>query len=211
MNTSEYKSNKIDTACVGGRHRFSVCADLGVKNKKDIKLNDIKRVQEICKEKCDSALVVLVDHASESKVIRKTIKTAVDWIDVDDKDHRIEGEYKKIPLGIMCSIVIVALSLLLIVAGNVMVSQASMDLWKLEDEYEMLKEYEAEIESKLALKNDLKYIEYVARTKLGMVDREHADVIYIGDDPQNRVEFYNVDNNDKIGLSTLLYSLGFME
>ena len=211
MNTSEYKSNRINTACVGGRHRFSACMEPKIKNKKDVKLNDIKRVREICKEKYDSALVVLADRASENEIIRKTVKTAVDWIDVDDKDYRVEGEYQKIPFGVMCSIIIIALSLLLVVAGNIMVSQASMDLWKLEDDYEMLEEYEAEIESKLALKNDLRYIEYVARTELGMVDREHAAVIYIGDDPQNRVESYDVDDNDKIGLSTLLYSLGFVE
>ena len=212
MSLSKRKMKKINIASAGGRHCFSACTGETAENKKTVTYFDSEKMRSICKGKCDTALVTLAERASESEIIRKTVKTAVEWIDIDDRDYRIEGEYKKIPFGVMCSIVAIAISLLLIVAGNIMVSQASMELWALEEEYEVYKEYETELKSKLAIKNDLRYIEYIARTELGMVDREHAEVIYIGDKPQNKVEAYDeASDNDKIGLSALLYSLGVIE
>lgn len=212
MSISKRKMKKINITSAGGRHCFSVCSGDISENRNTITCFNSAKMRSLCKEKCDTALVALAEHAGESKIIRKTVKMAAEWIDIDDKDYRIEGEYKKIPLGIICSIVAIAISMLMIVAGNIMVSQASMELWALEEEYETCKEYEAELKSKLAIKNDLRYIEHIARTELGMVDREHAEVIYVGNEPQNKVVAYDkVSNNDKMGLSTLLYSLGVIE
>jgi len=210
MNASGYNEKRIISSHIGGRHRFSACTRELFDSSKAEQPYITENIRNICKEKCDSAIISLADRASESKIIQKTVKTAADWIDVDSKEYRAEGEYKKIPFGVMCAIVIVAVLLLLIVAGNIMVSQASMELWSLENEYQEL-EYKSEIESKLALKNDLRYIEHIARTELGMVEREHAEVIYIGTELQDKVEAYDVEEKDKGGISALLYALGFVE
>ena len=205
MNTSGYNGEMKKSYHVGGRHRF--CAyvnkfhENAIENKKTLK--------DVCKEMCDTALMTLAERAAENEVIKQTVKATVELIDIDDKAHRSEGIYKKIPFGAMCVIIAVAISLFLIVAGNVMVSQASMDLWSLENEYKELEEYKSELESKLLLKNDLRYIEYVARNELGMVDREHAKVAYIGDELQNKVVSF--EYNDNISFSSLLSSLGFIK
>lgn len=211
MDVSRYNEKRKVSSHIGGRHSFSACTSEPFEKHKLDRSYRSENIRDICKEKCDNAIILLADRASESKVIKKTVKTTAKWIDVDDKEYRVEGEYKKIPFGVMCAIVVVAIILLLIVAGNIMVSQASMELWALENEYQRLEEYESEIESKLALKNDLRYIEYIAKTELGMIEREHADVMYIGSEPQDKVEAYDVYEKDKGSISALLYALGFVE
>jgi cell division protein FtsB len=148
--------------------------------------------------------------AKNSDLVNITKKTAVDWIAVDAKENRAEGEKKKIPFSTMLVILTVSLALLLVVAGTVITSEAQMELSSMEDQLEELTDYKKELELKIDIKNDLKYIEMVARTKLGMVDREYAAVKFIGSESDDKVVIYNTDENGAgIGLSTLLSALGF--
>lgn len=148
--------------------------------------------------------------AKNSDLINITKKTAVEWIAVDAKENRAEGEKKKIPFSTMLVILTVSMALLLVVAGTVITSEAQMELNTMEAQLEELTDYKKELEQKIDIKNDLKYIEMIARTKLGMVDREYAAVKYIGGETSDKVVIYNTDEKGTgIGLSTLLSALGF--
>lgn len=146
-----------------------------------------------------------------SDIVNKTKKTAVEWIAVDSRELRGEGEKKKIPFLTMLLILTVSVALLLVVAGTVITSQASMDLRAMENELEEMNEYKEELEQKIEIKNDLKLIEMIARTELGMVDREYAAVKYIGEGAVEKVVIYDTPKESSIiiGLSTLLSALGF--
>ncbi len=149
--------------------------------------------------------------AKNSDLINITKKTAVEWIAVDVKENRAEGEKKKIPFSTMLVILTVSMALLLVVAGTVITSEAQMEFNAMEAQLEELTDYKKELEQKLEIKNDLKYIEMIARTKLGMVDREYAAVKYIGGEASDKVVIYNTDEKGTgIGLSTLLSALGFL-
>ncbi|NLW73832.1 MAG: hypothetical protein GX057_02895 [Clostridiales bacterium] len=148
----------------------------------------------------------------EKDMINKAIKLADEWIAVDPKEYRVEGERKKIPYQMMLMIITFSLSLLLIVSGSVLHSKATMELRAMENELEELAEYKEELEQKLEIKNDLRYIEQVARTKLGMIDKVYAPVKHLGSEPEEKVILYDTGDSDrKVGLSTLLSALGFPE
>ena len=208
MDASRYIKKRTTSSHIGGRHRFSACDAESFDKGRYYKTESIR---DICKEKCDNAIILLADRASESKIIREGVKTAAEWIDIDNKEYRVEGEYKKIPLGAICLIVAIAILLILMVAGNIMVSRSYMELWSLENEYQLLEEYEAEMEAKLTLKNDLRYIEYVARTKLGMIERDHAEVVCVGAELHDKVETFYIENDTNNAIVALLYALKILE
>ncbi len=142
-------------------------------------------------------------------IVGITERAAKEWLDIDQRERRAEGEKKKMPVTTMVAILTIALSLLLVVAGTVITSQASTELYAAEARFREATEVKEELERKIEIKNDLKYIEMMARTRLGMVDREFAAVKYIGGESEEKVVIYNNDGDRKFGLSTLLSALGF--
>ncbi len=163
--------------------------------------------------KADIIVKSLQVITKNNNIVNKTIKTAEEWLAVDKRELRAEGNKRKIPLSTMLMIFTVSFALLLIVAGTVITSKASMELLSMKNQLSELTSYKYELEQKIEIKNDLKYIEMVARTKLGMVDREYAAAKYIGGGAEDKVVIYDTgDDNDKgidLGLSTLLSALGF--
>lgn len=151
------------------------------------------------------------NKAKSVEIINKTVLIAEDLIAVDSKEHRAEGVRKKIPLPVMLVIVTLAMALMLVVAGNVIASKASMELSCMKQELERLDIRRDDLITRLELKNDLVYIESVARGRLGMIDRELARVIYIGGDSQRRVIILDEGEGAGIGISTLLDALGFIK
>lgn len=148
----------------------------------------------------------------EKEIINRAIKLADEWIAVDPKEYRVEGERKKTPYQMMLMIITFSLSLLLIVSGSVLHSKATMELRAMENELEEQVEYKEELEQKLEIKNDLRYIEEVARTKLGMIDKSYVPVKHLGSEPEEKVILYDTGKGDrKVGLSTLLSALGLPE
>ena len=148
--------------------------------------------------------------ARKYELIDKSMKLAEEWIEIDSPERRAEGERKKIPFMTMVAILTVALSLLLIVAGSVIASKASRELSLKEAELEEKLQVRDELVLKLELKNDLRYIDEVARTKLGMIDREYAPVTFIGEKVEDKVEIYDDGNSMPSAIAALLSALGFI-
>ena len=113
-------------------------------------------------------------------IIKKTVRLTDEWLAVDPKENRAEGAHKKIPCHIMLMILALSLSLLLIVSGSVLTSKAEMEMRAVKNQLGELVEYKEELEQKLEIKNDLRYIETVARTRLGMIDKSYAPLKYLG-------------------------------
>lgn len=142
--------------------------------------------------------------------INQNIARAEEWLEVDDKDMRVEGEKKKLPAHLIAMIAVVGASLMLIVSGAVLRSKATMELYAAENELKQLQVVQAELEAELELKNDLRYIEMVAKEKLGMIERDHAAVCHIQNDIENKIEIYSTENNEDQE-ATLLDALSFLQ
>ena len=151
-----------------------------------------------------------VSFACDKKSINQTISKVATWLEVDDKLLRVEGVKKKVPTKLIVSIVVVATSLMLVVSGAVISSKANMELYAAENRLEELKARKAELEEAIELKNDLVYIENVARNKLGMIDREYGAVTYVNGATDDKIEIYEKSNNTSAFLAWL-NALGFFE
>lgn len=145
---------------------------------------------------------------TDRKRIDGMIYRAAEWLEVDDRTRRVECASRRLPVSVMAAIMAVALSLLMIVAGAVISSKANMELYEAENELNRLKATELELARELELKNDLRYIEEVARGRLGMVEREHASVLTVDSDCEDHVELYE-QKGAQNGFSAILDALGF--
>lgn len=145
---------------------------------------------------------------TDRKRIDSAISRAAEWLEVDDRARRVECASRRLPVSVMAAIMAVALSLLMIVAGAVISSKANMELYEAENELNRLKATELELARELELKNDLRYIEEVARGRLGMIEREHASVLTVDGDCEDHVELYEREGT-RNGFSALLDALGF--
>ncbi|MBQ9080505.1 MAG: septum formation initiator family protein [Clostridia bacterium] len=159
--------------------------------KNQIKRAEVQRPKEVyTAESLKNRICSLVSGARDNEFINRSVARAEEWLEVDDKALRIEGVKKKIPTRLVAIIVVVATSLILVVSGAVISSKAEMELYAAENELEALRTRQIELERELELKNDLRYIEEIARNELGMIDREHGAVQYIDSERDDKVEIY---------------------
>lgn len=156
----------------------------------------------------DELYAGLRSRLTDRKRIDGAISRAAEWLEIDDRARRVERAPKRLPVSVMAAIMAVALSLLMIVAGAVISSKANMELYEAENTLNILKATELELARELELKNDLRYIEEVARGRLGMIEREHASVLTVDDHREDYVELYEQEKS-LTGFSALLDVLDF--
>lgn len=147
---------------------------------------------------------------TDKEFINQNIARAEEWLEVDDKAMRVEGEKKKIPAHLVSMIAVICAALMLIVSGAVLRSKATMELYAAENELKRLQAVQSELEAELELKNDLRYIEMVAKEKLGMIERDHAVVCHIEGNTENKIEIYSPESGGTQE-ATLLDALSFLQ
>lgn len=150
----------------------------------------------------------VVSFVCNKQSINQMINNAAEWLEVDDKALRVEGTKKKVPVKLITGVIVVATSLMLVVSGAVISSKANMELYASENKLEELRAKSAELDEALEIKNDLVYIEDVARNKLGMIEREYGTVMYIDNEVGDKVEIHE-KTTDTSAFYALLNALGF--
>lgn len=192
-NTSEISGSN---AAYASRHTFESNKSIVIKGDADTSCMKIR-------------VAGLRAKLKDNDYINSKIVALADWLEVDDKQLRVEGVKKKMPAKLVAIIAVVAISLMLVVSGAVISSKALMELYSSQNELLELQSLKVELEHELELKNDLRYIEQVARNELGMIDREHGAVQCIDNELSNKVEIYE-NNTVYSKLSSLLDSLSFL-
>ena len=136
---------------------------------------------------------------------------AENWFEFRPDEIVVEGEKKKIPKGVISTILIVTLSLLLIVCSSVMVSRASADVASLERRIESLEYDMRDLEGKLEVKNNLLDIKRIAVEEYGMISAEYASSRYV--DIKENEQFIKIDagKNSDSWLSDILRAIGFAD
>ena len=103
----------------------------------------------------------------------------------------------------------VAISLMLIVSGSVMLSDAKRDVKQLENEVNELRQQETVLKMELDMKNDVNVLRQRATTELGMIGKEYVEAQYLNISGSDSIKVFEDDlTNDEIGFSTILSAFG---
>ncbi len=134
---------------------------------------------------------------------------AENWFELKASEEVAAGEKKRMPLGVISTILIVAFSLLLIVCSSVMVSRASAEISSLESKIEALDFEIRDLEGKLEVKNNMLDIKKTAVEEYGMISADYASSRYV--DIKEDEKFVKVENGNYSGswLSEILRAIGF--
>jgi cell division protein FtsW (lipid II flippase) len=109
---------------------------------------------------------------------------------------------------VIATLVVIAVSLMLIVSSSVMVANAKREVSDLGDEVAAL-EKEAEFVTD-RLESQINYLEIykIATEQYGMIPASMANSMYVDKTEGNTVESFEEEDEGKMGLSTLLSAIG---
>lgn len=118
---------------------------------------------------------------------------------------------RPIPVGLVATLVTVAVSMSLVISSTVLVSQSTRELSQLKSRLNEQEEVLGALSDQLDLKNDMLEIERRATEELGMVSEKYLSGQYLGDAPEDYVEIYDEKSGEdkQSGLSALLSAFGF--
>lgn len=128
------------------------------------------------------------------------------WFDTRAVD--LSAERRTFPLSALAAIVAVAASLMLIVAGSVMVTQAESNLASVEKKIEQVSSEIAEINADLNIQHDLLQIREIAIREYGMVSEEYVRMDYISLKSEDKVETFEEETETDLTLGALLSAIG---
>ncbi len=117
-------------------------------------------------------------------------------------------ETRRFPLSAFAAILVVAMSLMLVVASSVLVNHAEGRFNTLKIEASELSAEIADMEADLAVQNDLLALREVAVNELGMVDEDFVRMEYVSNDTENSIVILDEEEEKTVGLSAILNALG---
>ena len=114
---------------------------------------------------------------------------------------------RPMPVGLVATLVTVAVSMAMVISSTVLVSQSTRELSQMKQELASKDAIVSEISDQLDLKNDALTIQAKASDDLGMVGEKYLDRTYIQNTPEDYVEVFD-DEAEGGGLSALLSAFG---
>lgn len=126
----------------------------------------------------------------------------------DPRKGTTENEKRRFPLSAFAAVAAVAISMMLIVAGSLMVIGAETQISQLNKQITDLHEEIADLSSDLESTVDLVEIRRIATEEYGMVSEEYLKMDYIELDRDEIAEVKGEKRKDGIGLAGLLSAIG---
>lgn len=127
----------------------------------------------------------------------------------DPRKGSTEKEKRRFPLSAFAAVAAVAVSMMLIVAGSLMVIGAETQISRLNAEITKLHEDITDLKSDLETSVDLLEIRRIATEEYGMVGEEYLKMDYIALDRDEIAEVKGEKKNSGIGLAGLLSAIGW--
>ncbi len=117
---------------------------------------------------------------------------------------------RRIPVGLAAALVTVVVSMSMVIAGTVSVSQATRELSQQKEALAELEEAYGELSDQLSLKNDSLDIGDKATGEYGMVPEKYLHGEYLTEEKEDHLEVFDEDRDGekKTGLSWLLSAFG---
>ena len=128
------------------------------------------------------------------------------WFNLERADTSAEA--RRFPLSALAAIITVAVCLTLIVAGAVMITAGEREVESLTLEVEALSSDINELDSDINVNTNLLRIRGFAVSELGMVSEEYLKMEYLSVEKGDTVEVLEEEEENKVGLSTLLSAIG---
>jgi len=117
---------------------------------------------------------------------------------------------KSIPVGLVATLVTVAVSMSMVISSTVLVSQSTREISQLKEELSIREDAVSDLTDMLALKSDMLTIEDRAANEFGMVNERYLDGAYLESLSEDCVEVFDEEGKEKKnGLSALLSAFGF--
>ena len=158
------------------------------------------------KKKQTKSFETVVFSRIDGEKLQKIKDVANDWLP-EEKIVKARPQKKDRRIGrIFLGIAGIAVSLMLIVSGSVMLSQASRDVKALENEAKELKEKESILRLELDMKNDVNVLRTRATEELGMIGKEYVEASYLDMSGVDEIKSYESDED--IGFSAILSAFG---
>lgn len=114
---------------------------------------------------------------------------------------------RPMPVGLVATLVTVAVSMAMVISSTVLVSQSTRELSQMKQDLAAKDAIVSEISDQLDLKNDIMTIKNTASDELGMVSERYLDKNYIQSENEDYVEVFDGEE-EKGGLSALLSAFG---
>ena len=144
----------------------------------------------------------------DSEKMRKIKAVANDWL---PKEEIVDVKVKRSPRRIArmaFAIAGIAVSLMMIVGGSVLVSDASREAKELENELAALELQRAELSFELDMKNDVNVLRDRAVNELGMIRKEYVDAKYLDVSGSDSIQAHESEDDKDVGLSAILSAFG---
>ena len=156
------------------------------------------------KERLSGAIAVI--KALPAQIVKGVFDTRSGWFSFGRAET--DGETRRFPLSALAAIVAVAVSMMLIVASSVMITQSESELDALSVEFsEVLGEVD-ELRSDINAETDLLQIRDYAVDELGMVREDFVQMDYITLSDGPSIEAVEEEKEINVGLSALLSAIG---
>ena len=139
---------------------------------------------------------------------RKFIEEANKGFREDDPQNRGNAKQKRLPRGVLPSILLTAVSLLLIVTSSVMVSRMESDVARLESRLEKLQAYDNKLATDLEVKNNMIDIKKIAEEQYHMLGAEYKDSRYLYIERDDSIDL-GKDKSKQSAFIRLMEALGF--
>ena len=131
---------------------------------------------------------------------------APSWIDTRRADTA--REQFRFPVSAFAAVLVVAVSLMLIVASSVLLTQAESSVSRLQLQVSNASADVAELKSNVEVQNNFLEIRRIAIEEYGMVGEEFVKSDYISLSTADSVEAFEEERDEKISLSALLSAIG---
>lgn len=175
--------------------------------KRDVRLeNDVKVYRPKTKK---ASFETRTFKRVNSENIERIKNIANDWMPPEDivkaKPAKRDRRFGRIFLGMAG----VAVSLMLIVTGSVMLSDATRDVKQLQNELIGLQAEENVLRMELDMKNDVNLLRERAVSELGMISKEYVEANYLEVGGVDSIKTYdNTSDDEGVGFSTILSAFG---
>lgn len=141
--------------------------------------------------------------ATAQNVVRRSVKKQAE----NKRELAVFRNFRGLPVSALVTVIVCAMSLMLIVGSSVMMNGASGQYSDLQGDISTLAKQQSELQTALEVKNDLRMIEDIAVNKLGMVNKDLVTRQYVKLNDEDMIESFDSEESN-VGLSTLLSAIG---
>lgn len=149
-----------------------------------------------------------VFNRSTGEKMKRIKEVTKDWL---PEEKIVSVKTKRSPRRMakaVAAIAGIAVSLVMIVGGTVLVSDASREAKELEGELRTLELQRNELSLELDMKNDINVLRDKAINELGMIRKEYVDAVYLDVSGSDSIQAHEYEGDKNVGISAILSAFG---